>query len=74
MYGINTRIRWFLLLVLVLAFGVTGYIIIEGYSFFDTLYMTVITIATIGYHEVRPLSDTGRAFNIVFIITGCFAF
>lgn len=72
MYGINTRhplLKWFLLLVLVLAFGVTGYVIIEGYSFFDALYMTIITIATIGYHEVRPLSDTGRAFNIVFIIT-----
>jgi len=72
MYGINTRHplrKWFLLLVLVLAFGVTGYVIIEGYSFFDALYMAVITIATIGYHEVRPLSDTGRAFNVVFIIT-----
>jgi voltage-gated potassium channel len=72
MYGINTRHplrKWFLLLVLVLAFGVTGYVIIEGYNFFDALYMAVITIATIGYHEVRPLSDTGRAFNIVFIIT-----
>jgi voltage-gated potassium channel len=77
MYHINTQHplrKWLLLLVLVLAFGVTGYVTIEGYSFFDALYMTVITIATIGYHEVRPLSETGRAFNIVFIITSFITF
>jgi voltage-gated potassium channel len=77
MYGINTQHpvrKWILLLVLVLLFGVMGYVIIEGYNFFDALYMAVITIATIGYHEVKPLSDTGKAFNIVFIITSFITF
>jgi voltage-gated potassium channel len=77
MYSINTKHpvrKWLLLLVLVLLFGVMGYVIIEGYSFFDALYMAVITIATIGYHEVRPLSEGGKAFNIVFIITSFVTF
>jgi voltage-gated potassium channel len=66
--------KWLLLLVFVLFFGVAGYMIIEDYSFFDALYMAVITIATIGYHEVRPLSDAGKAFNILFIIASFVTF
>jgi voltage-gated potassium channel len=61
--------QWLLIILLVLLFGVAGYMLIEGYSFFDAIYMAVITITTIGYHEVRPLSLYGRVFNIVFIIT-----
>ena len=47
-----------------------GYCVIEGWTIFDSLYMTVITLATIGYQEVRPLSYTGRAFTIVLIFFG----
>jgi voltage-gated potassium channel len=60
---------WLLLVLAVLLFGVAGYMLIEGYGLFDALYMAVITITTIGYHEIRPLSDAGRLFNIVFIVT-----
>lgn len=49
--------------------GVVGYMAIEHYNFIDALYMTVITIATIGYHEVKPLSEAGKIFNILFIIS-----
>ncbi len=49
--------------------GVIGYMVIEHYTFIDALYMTVITIATIGYHEVKPLSEAGKVFNILFIIS-----
>ena len=42
---------------------------IEGFSFFDALYMTVITVTTIGYSETHILSTWGRIFNIGFIIT-----
>lgn len=49
--------------------GVGGYMIIEQYNFIDALYMTVITIATIGYREVRPLSEAGKIFNILFIVS-----
>lgn len=50
--------------------GTLGYILIEGWSWFDSLYMTVITLATIGYSEVQPLSHTGRAFTIVLVVIG----
>src|SRR5260370_37461540 len=43
---------------------------IEGWSWFDGLYMVVITLTTIGYGEVHPLSQTGKIFNIGLIIAG----
>ena len=49
--------------------GVIGFMLVEDFNFFDALYMTVITITTIGYGEVKPLSHAGRMFNICFIIT-----
>ena len=61
--------KWLLIILLVLLLGVLGYVLIEGYNVFDALYMAVITITTIGYHEVKPLSLYGRIFNIIFIIT-----
>jgi voltage-gated potassium channel len=57
-------------IVLALSFGTSGYSIIEGWSLFDSFYMTVITLATIGYGETHPLSFAGRAFTIVFIFLG----
>lgn len=65
------RLRWVAVaLVLVLAIGIVGYMTIEGWSFLDALYMTVVTISTVGYEEVQPLSDGGRVFSIVLIIGG----
>jgi len=62
-------IRWFGIISLIMIIGIAGFMIIEQYSFIDALYMTVITIATIGYREVKPLSDAGKVFNILFIIS-----
>jgi voltage-gated potassium channel len=59
---------WLLIIIGIIGIGVLGHMLIEGYGFFDALYMVVITITTIGYHEVRPLSDTGKMFNVLFII------
>lgn len=56
-------------LFLSFATGVAGFMLIEDYQFFDALYMCVITTSTIGYQEIRPLSDAGRAFNIFYILT-----
>jgi voltage-gated potassium channel len=50
--------------------GVAGFMIIEGWSFLDALYMTVITITTVGYTEVHPLSTGGRIFCVFLIIGG----
>ncbi|HYT91422.1 MAG TPA: potassium channel protein [Gemmataceae bacterium] len=61
-------------LFLILA-GTLGYYFIEDkYDLFDALYMTVITLSTIGYQEVHPLSPTGRTFTMVLIVGGVFAF
>jgi voltage-gated potassium channel len=56
--------------VLILLGGSIGYMFIEGWPFTDALYMTVITLSTVGYSEVRTLSSTGRIFTIVLIVTG----
>ena len=59
-----------LLLLVVVAIGTLGYMLVEGWSAFDALYMTIITVATIGFGEVHPLSTAGRAFTIVLIVAG----
>jgi voltage-gated potassium channel len=59
-----------LLLLTVVCIGVAGYMLIEGYRFFDAFYMTIITIGTVGFMEVQPLSDPGRLFTAFLIITG----
>lgn len=65
------RVRTAALLLLgVIAAGTAGYALIEGWQFLDSLYMTVITIGTVGYREVAPLSDAGRVFTIVLIFAG----
>lgn len=56
--------------VALLAVGVGGYHTLEGMSFLDSLYMTVITISTVGYEEIHPLGVAGRAFTIFVIIAG----
>lgn len=68
--------RYYLLLLLVPAglilAGTVGYHLIEGWTFFDSLYMTVITLTTVGYGETHPLSDAGRAFTIGLLLGGVF--
>jgi len=50
--------------------GMTGYVFIERWSLLESLYMTVITISSVGFMEVRPLSDSGRIFTIFLILCG----
>ncbi len=57
-------------IILVISFGTVGYILIEGWGIFDSLYMTIITLTTVGYEEVHALSRQGRVFTIVLILTG----
>jgi voltage-gated potassium channel len=59
------------LLVAVVLFGTTGYALIERWTVFDALYMTVITVASVGYGEIpHALSTAGRAFTMVLIVIG----
>lgn len=57
-----------LLLFTIILIGITGFIIVEGYTLGEAFYMTVITISTVGFNEVRPLSDVGRVFTAFLII------
>jgi len=58
------------ILIFVIAFGTSGYMFIEKWDFSDAIYMTVITLTTVGYGEVRPLSSSGRVFTICLLIMG----
>ncbi|MEN8125534.1 MAG: potassium channel protein [Bacteroidota bacterium] len=53
----------------VIALGTFGYIMISGYSFVDALYMTIITISTVGFKEVVPLDTNSKIFTILLILT-----
>lgn len=72
----NPLIRFFrtkiytavLLLVIILFIGVTGYRVISDYSWVDALYMTVITMTTVGFGEVVPLDDQSKIFTIFLIL------
>ena len=57
-------------LVLLMSLGTLGYMSIEGWRLIDSLYMTVITLGTVGFEVVRPLSDAGKLFTIALIIVG----
>lgn len=58
------------ILTAVILAGSSGYSFIEGWPLFDALYMTVITLATVGFKEVHELSPEGKAFTILLIIGG----
>lgn len=57
-------------LTLLLLIGSAGYHYIEGYSFVDAVYMTTITISTVGFGEVHPLSYAGKIFTLSVILGG----
>jgi voltage-gated potassium channel len=53
-----------------LAFGTVGFVLIDHYPVFDAFYMTLITVTTVGYGEIHPLSHAGRVFNSFVIFFG----
>jgi voltage-gated potassium channel len=59
-----------LLFVAVSTVGVVGYHVLEDYSWLEALYMTVITLSTVGFGEVRPLHPVGRVFTILLLAGG----
>lgn len=59
-----------ILVVIVMLVGTAGYALIERWSLLDSLYMTAITLTTVGFGEVRPLSAGGRIFTIALIVLG----
>lgn len=58
------------LLVVLTAVGTLGFQLVEGWGFIDSLYMTIITLTTVGYKEIHPLSPAGQLFVIGFLVLG----
>ena len=63
---LNTAV---MLLILVLIIGVFGFKIISDFSWLDAVYMTVITVTTVGFGEVQPLDQESKLFTIILILT-----
>ena len=59
-----------LIIFIVLFSGIFGYMFIEGWNFLDSIYMTIITLSTVGYGEVRHIGPAGRIFTILLILFG----
>lgn len=64
------------LITFIMVGGTLGYMIIEGWGFVNALYMTIITISTVGFAEVAPLTDYGKLFTAFLIVSsfGTFAY
>ncbi|MBT8406262.1 MAG: potassium channel family protein, partial [Deltaproteobacteria bacterium] len=58
------------MLALVVGLGTAGFMILEKWNFLDSLYMTVITISTVGFSEVNPVSNQGRILTMTVLISG----
>jgi len=72
----NSIILAIVFLLSMIVIGISGYTLIEGYSFINAIFMTIITISTVGYREVQPLTDNGKIFTIILIVFsfGIFAY
>jgi voltage-gated potassium channel len=63
-------VTWALVVGLIAGLGALGYVVFFGWSISDAIYMTVITLTTEGYKEVRELNDMGRAWTILVAVAG----
>ncbi len=64
----------FILTILVMLVGTIGYMVIDDFPLMDAIYQTGITFTTVGYGEIKPISDLGRIFTITLIILGFVVF
>ena len=66
----------FIVLFMIIFFGTLGFMVIEGWSWLDSFYQTIITVSTVGFETVEELSSIGKLFTAFLIITsfGTFAY
>ncbi|MDF0708222.1 potassium channel family protein [Flagellimonas okinawensis] len=62
------------LMVIVLLFGVIGYKMLSDFTWIEAIYMTIITVTTVGFSEVRPLDANAKIFTVFLIVTSVFIF
>ncbi len=70
MNHVRQTLIYIALSLVLISLGCLGYMIIEKWSFMDALYMTIITLATVGYGEVHPVGMEGRIFTVLLIMLG----
>jgi voltage-gated potassium channel len=61
---------YLVLMIVVVALGTIGFMTVEGLSFVDALYFNLVTIATVGYGDIHPVSQLGKILSILLIIAG----
>ncbi len=62
------------LMVMVLSIGVIGYKFLSDFTWVEAIYMTIITVTTVGFSEVRPLDADAKIFTVFLIVTSVFIF
>lgn len=67
-------LRALIFLGAVIVYGIVGYVVLEDYSLLDAVFMTVITISSVGYEIVRPLDAVGKVFTVTLIVFGVIGF
>jgi len=70
LFHLNLAAKNLILFLVLFTFGTTGYMLIEGWDMVDSMFMTTITLATVGYSEVNTISMGGRIFTLVLIFFG----
>jgi voltage-gated potassium channel len=71
MHSLRTRLKIFLIIFLVvMVLGTLGFMAIEKTSLIDAAYFVIVTMATVGYGDIHPMTDWGKIFSVVLIITG----
>ncbi|MDO9538651.1 MAG: potassium channel family protein, partial [Methanocalculus sp.] len=69
MHSGDTQFRLYLIVLLtVLIVGSVGLAVLEGLSFFDAFYFVIVTIATVGYGDIVPVTDAGRLLVMILIL------
>jgi voltage-gated potassium channel len=61
---------WALSLLVFMLLGSVGFVWLEGFSFFDALYLTVLSLTTVGFGDIVPVTRAGRAYTMVLVLSG----